>query len=241
MALFAALSYAVTQSGRDGGNIDREQQELNLAVNEQCIGLVEYGENQLKIFNNCADDQISYELPSGGNPNPLAPSDRSCHVFDDAGAGITPCGSFLTVFGVPIASSIAFGDTMTGVILPGGTVFRCLSFGALDSPTECSNFGYSFDNGFTFRSADSANERICLAQDSAEETARGGSAALSGAFRDSICTAACGGTSTGGGGFGGSFTVTNGGYFRPDGIIEDYSGPCVNAQRASNCDCWGSG
>ena len=236
MALFAALSYAVTQSGRGGGGIDREQEELDLAVNEQCIGLVEYGENQLKIFNNCADDQISYELPAGGNPNPLAPSDRSCHVFDDAGAGITPCGSFLDVFGVPIASSIAFGDTMTGVILPGGAVLRCRIFGTQTSGEgRCAEYEYSFDNGFNFFISDSGasdpqRRRICITPP--ETTAQ---------LRDVFCLAACGSNATGG---------TNGGGVFPaaanfvNGVIEE--GPptfsCTGQQTNQfDCGCWGSG
>ena len=215
MALFAALSYAVTQSGRGGGNIDREQEELDLAVNEQCIGLVEYGENQLKIFNGCADDQISYELPNGGNPNPLAPSDRSCHVFDEAGAGITPCGSFLNPFGIPIVSMLTFGDTTNGVILPGGNIFRCQAFNF----GRCGPYEISFDNGFTFHASNT-----CLAQDNAELASRGGFTTLRDEFIDSICLAACGGTGSGSTASGGNRTVTNGGYFRPDGIIEPYSG-----------------
>jgi hypothetical protein len=97
VALFAALSYAVTQSGRGGGNINNEQAILDAALLEQCEGYVERGRQVLQVINRCPVDQISYELPNGGNENPANPSDKNCFLFDRAGAGITPCGTHAQV------------------------------------------------------------------------------------------------------------------------------------------------
>lgn len=117
MALFAALSYAVTQAGRGGGNIDREQQKLDQAVSEQCNAAVDYAVNKVKILNGCDSSEISYELPDGDNPNPAAPADKSCHAFHANGGGATPCGAYLGVEycnleGLALGEKCVNGDVM---------------------------------------------------------------------------------------------------------------------------------
>jgi len=94
LALFGALSYAVTQSSRAGGDIDREKQMIDQAVAEQCNASIEYAVNKLKTLNRCNASEISYELADGTNANSSAPSDESCHVFRATGAGATPCGDY---------------------------------------------------------------------------------------------------------------------------------------------------
>jgi len=94
VALFAALSYAVTQSGRGSGGIEREQQMIDQAVSEQCTASVNYGVNKLKLINGCDASEISYELADGSNANPSAPVDKSCHIFDPNGAGVGVCGAY---------------------------------------------------------------------------------------------------------------------------------------------------
>lgn len=94
VALFAALSYAVTQSSRGGGSIDREEQMINQAVSEQCSAAVNYAVNKLKLVGGCAASEISYELDDGSNANANAPADKSCHIFHANGAGVAPCGAY---------------------------------------------------------------------------------------------------------------------------------------------------
>ena len=50
VALFAALSYAITSSSRGGSGIEKEQAELDAAVASQCDASVEYGVNKLKDY-----------------------------------------------------------------------------------------------------------------------------------------------------------------------------------------------
>jgi hypothetical protein len=107
VALFAALSYAVTQSGRGSGGIEKEQQMIDTAVSQQCSASVERGENVLKILGGCDTSEISYELADGSNPNPSAPGDKSCHLFDAAGAGVTPISAVIV-----FSTNSAVGDAV---------------------------------------------------------------------------------------------------------------------------------
>lgn len=81
VALFAALSYAVTQSGRGGGGIDRENRAL-LAAN-----IVTYAANmrsviqRMAIINGVADNQYRFV----NNNTNCATTD--CQVFNAAGGG----------------------------------------------------------------------------------------------------------------------------------------------------------
>lgn len=101
VALFAALSYAVTQSGRGSGTINREQASLVAAQ------IVSYGNavrntiQKLRLINNCADTQIAFSNPitdaivvnTGWSTAPYidtpTPSDKSCYVFNNNGGGMT--------------------------------------------------------------------------------------------------------------------------------------------------------
>ncbi|MGM0422843.1 MAG: DUF1566 domain-containing protein [Pseudomonadota bacterium] len=95
VALFAALSYAVTQSSRGGGDIEREKRMIDQAASKECNITVKRAVKKLKLFGGCDTSEISYELADGTNPNPDAPADKSCHVFDPAGAGAVACGAYL--------------------------------------------------------------------------------------------------------------------------------------------------
>lgn len=89
MILFAALSYAVTQSTRGGGNNASAE-----TIGSQTAALMQYGtlvENivgRLRLSGGCSDTQISFENQSvTGYANSTAPVDKHCHVFDAAGGG----------------------------------------------------------------------------------------------------------------------------------------------------------
>ncbi len=99
VALFAALSYAVTQSGRGGGNIDREQTALEAAQLIQYITQVQTAVDKMMLLNGCTDTTLSVLIDSdedgvretNGNDagyNSSSPSDESCDVFAPNGGGV---------------------------------------------------------------------------------------------------------------------------------------------------------
>ena len=86
VGLFAALSYALTLSGRVGGGALNEQNKLNASE------IIAYGTDlrqavsRLELTHNCTDSMISFENSTvAGYTNALAPADNSCNVFDSAG------------------------------------------------------------------------------------------------------------------------------------------------------------
>lgn len=88
MALFAALSYAVTQSGRGGGTISRETSVLNAAKIIQHAGSIGQIIVRMRLAAGCSQTQISFENTSvAGYVNASSPVDKSCHIFDAAGGG----------------------------------------------------------------------------------------------------------------------------------------------------------
>lgn len=90
VALFAALSYAVTQSGRGGGSIDREEANLKASQIIQYASLVSQTIQRLQLVNGCSDTEISIEYPSGTNVNSVSTlTDNRCHLFESDGGGLT--------------------------------------------------------------------------------------------------------------------------------------------------------
>ncbi len=90
VALFAALSYAVTSSSRGGDSTGFSREKAKLAAAE----LVQYGIQleqailRMKMVNKCLDTQISFENPIDPDYlNPNAPASGSCHVFLPSGGG----------------------------------------------------------------------------------------------------------------------------------------------------------
>jgi hypothetical protein len=90
VALLGALSFAVSQSGR--GNIRQlSAEKAKITSNE----IIEYGNvlanavAQLRL-RGCADTELSFQNPETAlNVNASAPADKTCHIFDPAGGGVT--------------------------------------------------------------------------------------------------------------------------------------------------------
>ncbi len=91
VALFAALSYAVTQSGRGGGNTDREETRLAIAEMMQYTATIQNAIQKLKLVNGCQDDQFSFDHSGWSISyfNHFSPVDESCHIFEPEGGGVT--------------------------------------------------------------------------------------------------------------------------------------------------------
>lgn len=97
VVLFAALSYAVTQSMRGGGR-DSLSEQAQMAAS----AIVQYGTNieqtigRLMLINDCKDTQISFWTDSNNDGaettaddyyNAGAPGSKKCHVFHPNGGG----------------------------------------------------------------------------------------------------------------------------------------------------------
>ncbi len=144
VALFAALSYAVTQLGRGGsGGVEKEKANLAAALAEQCAGYVERGVNVLQLVNKCSADQISYELPDGMNENSLNPSNTDCFVFNGNGAGLTACGPYLAGCPPGVLAALAIGQVC------GSVVYAGISDGNRIYTTLADTGAMSWNNGST--------------------------------------------------------------------------------------------
>lgn len=93
VALFAALSYAVTQSTRSGGgNASSEKISVSVSRMMQYAALLDNTVLRLTLSNGCTATQLSFEPPpfSGSGPyyNAASPANFSCHVFHPAGGNV---------------------------------------------------------------------------------------------------------------------------------------------------------
>lgn len=98
VALFAALSYAITASSRGGGNIDKEKATLLASQLLQYATQIENAVTRLRLVNGCSETDISFnhDFDDDGsyidtddiNNNPTSPSDLSCHVFHQNGGNV---------------------------------------------------------------------------------------------------------------------------------------------------------
>ncbi|MGB1077316.1 MAG: hypothetical protein ACPG05_03340, partial [Bdellovibrionales bacterium] len=90
VALFAALSYAVTQSTRGGGNADEETTLIRSAELTQYVSAVKTAVLRLTI-NGCSETDISFEHANWGHTDydHTPPASTDCQVFHPDGGGIS--------------------------------------------------------------------------------------------------------------------------------------------------------
>ncbi len=90
VALFAILSYAITQSSSGGGTVNKEQAMLSASQILQYASNIKTAVQRLRLINGCDDTEINFNNSKiSGYNNPNAPADGSCDIFDKTGAGIT--------------------------------------------------------------------------------------------------------------------------------------------------------
>ncbi len=90
VALFAALSYAVTQSSRSGGDgVSKDKAKLTASQIIQYATHVEQAISRMKLINRCTDTQIDFRNNFvAGYENPSSQSANRCEVFHPNGGGI---------------------------------------------------------------------------------------------------------------------------------------------------------
>ena len=90
VALFAALSYAVTSSTRSsGGNANSEKDGLYAAAITQYGTAVSVAVQRMNLSNNCSDTEISFETNlSDYNFVHSPPTRNECKLFHPSGGGI---------------------------------------------------------------------------------------------------------------------------------------------------------
>lgn len=87
VALFAALSYAITQSGRGGGTINREQAAIAASQITQYAASVQSAVQRM-IINGTPPASLCYEAKKpGSTAGPSCSSPAQYHVFDPEGGG----------------------------------------------------------------------------------------------------------------------------------------------------------
>lgn len=89
VSLLAALSYAVSQSGRGSiAAVSDEKARLLATEIIEYANAISNATAQLRL-RGCTKAQISFENHVTGNANASAPPDKTCHIFELAGGGVT--------------------------------------------------------------------------------------------------------------------------------------------------------
>ena len=100
VALFAALSFAISYTSRSG-NADKDRELKNSLIANSIMEYAASVENsiiRLRTVRACRDTQLSFENSlEGGYVNPSAPAGYACHIFRPEGGNIAaenpPAGS----------------------------------------------------------------------------------------------------------------------------------------------------
>jgi hypothetical protein len=99
VALFAALSYAVTQSTRGGGDSDSEANLIQSTEIINYLSSLSQAITRMQVIKGCSDTEINFNYDSDGDGifvndagdlynNTGSPSDMSCHLFHPNGGGM---------------------------------------------------------------------------------------------------------------------------------------------------------
>jgi hypothetical protein len=90
VALFAALAYAVTQSGRSGnGSINKEQTTLVIAQTLDTAAHVQAAVTRLGVIGNIPEYLIDYSGATSGAAANTSCTSAACKLFDPQGGGVT--------------------------------------------------------------------------------------------------------------------------------------------------------
>lgn len=167
VALFAALSMAISAANKGGGDITDEKRKV------VATEIIEYSTNvatavsRLRL-NGCHETEISFENNElSGYENALAPSDESCHVFSLNGGGVRYQPYDMSITGSYVIAQI--GSDETDLIMDLRTTkSTCEAINELLSipnngpegpPTDKLSAGELFDGDYTIASTSSANQR----------------------------------------------------------------------------------
>jgi hypothetical protein len=224
VALFASLSYAVTQSGRGNGDIAAEKAMLDAATAQQCEAMIDHAINRVKLLNGCQTDEVSYELPDGTNTNSDAPADGSCHLFLPQGGDATPCGPYLDVL---VGQITEVGDTDTVAVTSSGVYFKCAAWSGSGCYPSFSFDGQSFPMG---------RGNVCVVKGDGSDDDRLTYSNVAGLTTNALCSSICGGVSSGHLLFDWHGTITH--YLEDDGTLAPYGGSCADRYEIFNCNCW---
>jgi hypothetical protein len=150
VALFAALSYAVTSSNRGSGAIDKEKAQLDQAMMDSYMAAINTGTLRLRMAGCSA---IDYTEPVNQSPT----GDKSCFLFHPQGGGVSYQNLGLdscTLQGIELTDLTSPGDRCGNIVYAGNSGGRLyttaadqgtFSWGSMD--TEIGAF--SFSNGLT--------------------------------------------------------------------------------------------
>ena len=88
--LFGALMYSFSRSANQGaGNLSKQQAKIAAQEILNYARLVEGAVDRVRR-NGCSESEISFENDVvTGYTNPNAPTDKSCHIFDDEGGKVS--------------------------------------------------------------------------------------------------------------------------------------------------------